>query len=60
MKNKQQQFINAWEDFLNDIPDTNTHKQDDKNDLSFTEICLMFNTVLIIILIKIAIIAIIV
>lgn len=41
MKNKQQQFINAWESFLNDVPDTNPDKQDAKNDLTFTEACLM-------------------
>lgn len=41
MKNKEQQFINSLEDFLNDVPDTNTKKQDDKNDLTFTEACLI-------------------
>lgn len=41
MKNKEQQFINAWESFLNDVPDNNTKKQDDKNDLTFTEACLI-------------------
>lgn len=41
MKQKQQQFINAYEDFLNDVPDTNTKKQNNKNDLTFTEACLM-------------------
>lgn len=41
MKDKEQQFINAWESFLNDVPDTNTKKQDDKNDLTFTEACLI-------------------
>lgn len=41
MKNKQQQFINVWESFLNDVPDTNPDKQDAKNDLTFTEACLM-------------------
>lgn len=41
MKNKEQQFINAYEEFLNDVPDTNTKKQDNKNDLTFTEACLM-------------------
>ena len=38
MNNKEQQFINAWESFL---PDTKTKKQDSKNDLTFTEACLM-------------------
>lgn len=41
MKNKEQQFINVYEEFLNDVPDTNTKKQDNKNDLTFTEACLM-------------------
>lgn len=41
MKYKEQQFINVWESFLNDVPDTNTKKQDNKNDLTFTEVCLM-------------------
>lgn len=41
MKNKQQQFINAWESFLNDVPDTKPDKQDAKNDLTFTEACLI-------------------
>lgn len=41
MKQKQQQFINAYEDFLSDVPDTNTKKQNNKNDLTFTEACLM-------------------
>lgn len=41
MKNKEQQFINAYEEFLNDVPDTNTKKQDNKNDLTFTEACLI-------------------
>lgn len=41
MNNKEQRFINAWELFLNDVPDTNTKKQDNKNDLTFTEACLM-------------------
>ncbi|EYA39801.1 hypothetical protein [Bacteroides fragilis] len=41
MKHKEQQFINAYEDFLNDVPDTNTKKQNNKNDLTFTEACLM-------------------
>ena len=36
MKNKEQQFINAWESFLNDCPDTDTKKQNNKNDLTFT------------------------
>ena len=48
MKNKQQQFIDAWESFLNDCPDTNTKKQDNKNDLSFTEACLMIIVIAII------------
>lgn len=39
--NKEQQFINAYEDFLNDISETKTKKQDNKNDLTFTEACLM-------------------
>lgn len=39
--NKEQQFLNAYEDFLNDCPDTNKQKQDYKNDLTFTEACLM-------------------
>lgn len=41
MKQKQQQFINAFEDFLTDCPDTDTKKQNNKNDLTFTEACLM-------------------
>lgn len=41
MNNKKQQFINAWESFLNDIPETNAKKQDYKNDLTFTEACLI-------------------
>lgn len=41
MKNKQQQFINTWESFLKDVPDIKAKKQDDKNDLTFTEACLM-------------------
>lgn len=41
MKDKEQQFINAWESFLNDIPDRKTKKQDNKNDLTFTEACLI-------------------
>ena len=41
MKHKEQQFINAWELFLNDCLDTNTKKQNNKNDLTFTEACLM-------------------
>lgn len=41
MKNKEQQFINAYEEFLNDVPDTNKRKQDNKNDLTFTEACLI-------------------
>lgn len=41
MKQKEQQFINAYEDFLNDVPDTNTKKQHNNNDLTFTEACLM-------------------
>lgn len=41
MKNKQQQFINAWESFLKDVPETKTKKRDNKNDLTFTEACLM-------------------
>lgn len=41
MKQKEQQFINAWESFLNDCPDTNTKKQNNKNDLTFTEACLI-------------------
>lgn len=41
MKNKEQQFINAFEDFLNDVPDTKPQKQNNKNDLTFTEACLM-------------------
>lgn len=41
MKNRQQQFINAWESFLKDVPETKTKKQDNKNDLTFTEACLM-------------------
>ena len=52
MNNKEQQFINAWESFLNDVPDTKTKKQDYKNDLTFTEACLM-----IIIMVLIAFIA---
>lgn len=41
MKDKEQQFINAWESFLNDCPNINTKKQNNKNDLTFTEACLM-------------------
>ena len=41
MKNRQQQFINAWESFLKDVPETTTKKQNNKNDLTFTEACLM-------------------
>jgi hypothetical protein len=41
MKNKEQQFINAYEEFLNDCSETKTKKQDNKNDLTFTEACLM-------------------
>ena len=41
MKHEEQQFINAWESFLNDVPETKTKKQDNKNDLTFTEACLM-------------------
>ena len=41
MQHKEQQFINAYVDFLNDVPDTNTKKQNNKNDLTFTEACLM-------------------
>ena len=41
MKQKEQQFINAWESFLNDVPDTKPQKQNNKNDLTFTEACLM-------------------
>lgn len=41
MNNKEQQFINVWESFLDDCPETNTKKQDNKNDLTFTEACLM-------------------
>lgn len=41
MKQKEQQFINAWESFLNDVPDTKSQKQNNKNDLTFTEACLM-------------------
>ncbi len=41
MKNRQQQFINAWESFLKDVPETKTKKQNNKNDLTFTEACLM-------------------
>lgn len=51
MKNKEQQFIDAFEDFLNDVPDTNTKKQDNKNDLSFTEACLMIIIIAIIVFI---------
>lgn len=49
MKQKQQQFINAYEDFLNDCSDTNTKRQNNKNDLSFTEACLMVIVIAIII-----------
>ena len=41
MKQKEQQFINAWESFLNDVPDTKSQKQNNKNDLTFTEDCFM-------------------
>lgn len=41
MKDKQQQFINAWESFLNNVPESNPDKQDAKNDLTFTEACLI-------------------
>lgn len=51
MKNKEQQFINAYEEFLNDVPDTNTKKQDDKNDLTFTEACLMIIIMILIVFI---------
>ena len=42
MKNKEQQFINAYEEFLNDVPDTKTKKQDNKND-TYSLYCLTFN-----------------
>lgn len=51
MKQKQQQFINAYEDFLNDVPDTNTKKQNNKNDLTFTEACLMIIIMILIVFI---------
>ena len=49
--NKEQQFINAYEDFLNDVPETKTKKQDNKNDLTFTEVCLMIIIIAIIVFI---------
>lgn len=49
MNNKEQQFINAYEDFLNDCP--KTKKQDDKNDLTFTEACLMIIIMILIVFI---------
>lgn len=51
MNNKEQQFINAWESFLNDVPDTKTKKQDNKNDLTFTEACLMIIIMILIVFI---------
>lgn len=51
MKDKEQQFINAWESFLNDIPETNAKKQDYKNDLTFTEACLMIIIMILIVFI---------
>lgn len=51
MKDKEQQFINIWESFLNDVPDTNTKKQDYKNDLTFTEACLMIIIMILIVFI---------
>lgn len=41
MENRKQLFINAWESFLNDVPDAKPQKQNNKNDLTFTEACLM-------------------
>lgn len=41
MNNKERQFINAWESFLNDVPDTKAKKQVIKNELTFTEVCLI-------------------
>lgn len=49
--NKEQQFINVWESFLNDIPDIKAKKQDDKNDLTFTEACLMIIIMILIVFI---------
>lgn len=51
MNNKEQQFINAYEDFLNDCPKTKTKKQDNKNDLTFTEACLMIIIMILIVFI---------
>lgn len=51
MKDKEQQFINAWESFLNDCPNTNKQKQDYKNDLTFTEACLMIIIMILIVFI---------
>ena len=51
MNNKEQQFINAYEDFLNDVPETKTKKQDYKNDLTFTEACLMIIIMILIVFI---------
>ena len=41
MNNKEQQFINAWESFFNDVPETKEKKQVIKNELTFTEVCLI-------------------
>lgn len=53
MKNKEQQFINAYEDFLNDCPDAapSTPAPDSNNDLSFTEACMIIMVIAIIIFI---------
>ena len=51
MNNKEQQFINAYEDFLNDVPETKTKKQDYKNDLTFTVACLMIIIMILIVFI---------
>lgn len=51
MNNKEQQFINAWESFLKDVPETKTKKQDNKNDLTFAEACLMIIIMILIVFI---------
>lgn len=51
MNNKEQQFINSWESFLKDVPDSKTKKQDNKNDLTFTEACLMIIIMILIVFI---------
>lgn len=48
MKNKEQQFVNAYEDFLNDCPDAVPNSN---NDLSFTEAIMIIMVIAIIIFI---------